>query len=226
MMLISVHTPKCGGASLKLSFQKYYGPDRVYLDYDDRPLDNYSQVNRDHNLCYTHASQNTLAQFKNKNVVHGHFNVKKYDGFKNAMRVTILRYPITRLISHYFFWQSKFSANNTNLIRKRVYEKKTSFIEFSKIPSLRWLYTRVFFEGVDMDSFDFIGRFENPQNDVPRLSNILNVDLPIEHKNKNRLEGYNVKLEEITSDRKLMVSLENTLIDDIRFYERNISKFI
>lgn len=225
-MLISIHTPKCGGASLKLGLQKHYGVDRVYLDYDDRPLDNNSPMNRNPELFFNHASQNTLTQFKNKNVIHGHFNVRKYDGFKNAMRVTILRHPVKRLISHYFFWKSKPSANNTNLIRKRVYEKKISFTEFSKTPSLRWLYTHIFFGGVNMDIFDFIGCFENPENDVPRLSNILNIDLPIKHENKNMFENYNSKIEEITSDRKLMVSLENTLIDDIRFYEKNVSKFM
>ena len=99
--VISVHVPKCAGVSLRHVFESAYGDDAILLDYGDRPADPTSPINLDPESFFDRCVSEDVA-LTGKRVIHGHFNIRKYKGIYARCRITFLRDPIDRTISHYF----------------------------------------------------------------------------------------------------------------------------
>src|SRR6185437_16889602 len=99
-----------------------------------------------------------------RKVVHGHFNIRKYKGVSARWRVTFLREPIDRALSHYFFWM-KYPRHGHRL-HDYVLDNQLGFLEFARLPMIRRFYSAVFFDGVDMGHFSFIGFHERLEEDL------------------------------------------------------------
>lgn len=140
--LISVHVPKCAGTSFLESLTEAYGPDRVLRDYGDRPIDPTSPMNLDPEGFFSQARRSAAERLAPYSVVHGHFNLRKYDGVR-ALRATFLREPIDRLISHYYYWQN--TPPNGHTLHQYVLTQALSLIEFARLPMIRSFYAGVFF---------------------------------------------------------------------------------
>ena len=210
--IISVHAPKCAGSSFRCWLIQSFGEDNIYFDYDDMPVDPMSIMYIDPER-FEKKRQQDLQNSKGKRVIHGHFWVDKYKNIADAVRITFLRDPVSRTISHYFFWQKITRVEHS--LYKYVVDNNLSLIEFAQLPFIKYFYTKVFFRDVDMEQFDFIGKFEQLQNGIDQLNVHFDTKTQIEHINKT---VYNNSVE--LSDPKTLSCLKELLHDDIAFYEK------
>ncbi len=216
--ILSVHVPKCAGSSLRRALLEAYGTEQVYLDYDDRPIDPSSPINLDPEGFYERAAKAGCGFLAGKKAVHGHFNIRKYSGFPARHRITFLREPIDRTISHYFFWKDQ--PRHGHLLHDYVLDNRLSFQEFARLPAIRGLYVSVFFLGVAMEQFDFIGFYDRLDDDYAALQALIGLQCPIRRDNVNEGSDYRDERESILGDSRLMATLRDSLKDDLLFYER------
>ena len=221
LKLIFVHTPKSGGTSIRAAVTEFFSPDLVLDDYADRPNDPISPMNIDpHGFLDRCRDQNALSLL-NKAAVIGHFWIAKYEGVAADIRATILRDPITRAISQFFFWPAQ---NADNALHQYVISNRLSFIEFARIPRVNALYTSIYFRNVDMAQFDFIGTYDRLSRDwAPTLARMgITPALPRRELNRtvDLVTEYNTRRSEILNDHRMMARLRDLFADDLRFYER------
>ena len=213
--LVSVHLPKTAGtAFLDILFQ-VYGKDNIFLDYNDKIGDPLSQFNTD----YPNWLKNRDNFIKSINpdalVIHGHFSAVKYDGyFADAKRIVWLREPISRLISHYFYWVGIPPSQNS--LHKVLLEKNLSLLEFAELPTMQNRMSRIFFRDVDINHFYFIGIQEFFEDDLAKLAVLMDwprVTMPIV--NRTNTLGYS----SFDTDKSLMEKLAFLNKEDIGLYQ-------
>jgi hypothetical protein len=217
MDLISVHVPKCAGTSLREALVAAYGQDRVYLDSADRLLDPLSPINlgRDDFIRKFRDDRDVL--LAGKRIAHGHLCIRKYDGI-DAPRMTILRHPIDRLISHYFFWA--YCPPHGHSLHNRFLAEHPTITQFARMPELAYFYRDVMFRDADMSVFDLIGLTEQMDETIARLEKLIGKKLPINKCNENSAPHYRRQRAEILQNPKIISELRDALRDDIAFYER------
>jgi hypothetical protein len=213
--VISVHFPKGAGSALAQSFIAAFGQDAVHLDYSDDPVDPCSNFNIDPDASFEQAR--LVSTNPNIRVVHGHFNPEKYHLVDGAKRITFLRHPVDNLISIYFFWKN--CTDRGHALFEYARTRNLSLLEVARLPAIRYLFSRTYFGGVDLRTFDFVGFFDTYSADVKVLSDILNVSLPEVRTNTNRYPNYADEVAAILSDKRTMALLNDYLREDIRFYE-------
>jgi hypothetical protein len=193
----------------------------VLADDGDRPNDPISPMNIDPYGFLDRCRQQNAVTLANKAAVIGHFWIAKYQGVGADVRATILRDPITRAISQFFFWPAQ---NSNNALNQYVISNRLTFIEFARIPRVNSFYTSVYFRDVDMAQFDFIGSYERLSQDwTATLARIGIVPAPPRrelNRTPDLVPEYNARKSEILSDRCMMAQLRDLFADDLRFYER------
>jgi hypothetical protein len=213
--LISVHVPKCAGSAFALTLQHAYGEDAVFLDYEDRPVDPSSPMNLDLDGFVERFTAGPLRAIAAKQVVHGHFHVGKYRAVgSRCRRITFLRHPVDRTLSHFFFWQRL--PRHGHALHDYVLDRGLSVIEFARLPYIRHFYERVFFGGIDRDAFDFVGSVERFADDIVRLSQLL--DRPLDEFTTN--VGAEDRRIRRAGDDALRDELSRLLADDVAFFHR------
>lgn len=213
--VVSVHFPKAGGNSLYQSCVAAYGSDAVYQDYADAPADPCCQYSLDPDACRRKAREFVFAP--GVRVVHGHFHPSKYEFITGAKWITFLRHPVDNLISIYYYWKT-LETGNCILDYFRNYQ--LALPDLARLPLIRYLLSRTFFGGVDMNTFDFIGFMENYTEDMRKLSHLLSIPLVESRENINKYPGYQDEVSAVKADKQLMSTLHDYLIEDIKFYER------
>ena len=216
--VISLHVPKCAGSSLKSMLQEAFGPQSVFEDYADRPLDPASRLRRDPAGFFAAVEAAGFAHLAHKRVVHGHFPARKYAQLACRHRITFLREPVDRLISHYFFWQSL--ARHGHALHDYFLDHGLGIEDFAALPPIRALYSETFFGGADMRAFDFIGFHEDIGRDLARLAALLGAGLRQTHANRTATAGYPEERRAILENRPLLARLRGILRDDVEFYAR------
>jgi hypothetical protein len=220
--LISVHVPKCGGTSFCKALERAYSKDDVFFDYADRPLDPASPCNMDPDGFLDAQSASLASRVRGKRVAHGHFYIRKYDGVPaDCARITFLRHPIDRLISHYYFWLSLRKDGHT--LHNYVVDHRLTLLQFARLPLIRHMYTQVFFRDVEMRAFDFIGSIEHLADDTRKLEQVLGKRLEIGRVNTNNHRGYDEQRQGAVDDPRTLAALQDLLADDIRFYESSLA---
>jgi hypothetical protein len=215
--LISVHMPKCAGTSFRAALEEMYGKDAIHFDYDDRVADPAAPVNIDPVGFRERAIASGYPELHDKRVVHGHLHVGKYDGLPDsAKRITFLRDPVRRTISHYFFWRHYRRHGHT--IHDYMLDHDLDLVEFATLPSIAGFYRDVFFRGVEGNRFDLIGSVENLDRDVERLEELLGREVPVGRTNPNPDPEYQRLVQDILDDRATMHALEQALAGDIDLY--------
>ncbi|MBM3549943.1 MAG: sulfotransferase family protein [Alphaproteobacteria bacterium] len=205
--LISLHVPKAFGTSLAEVLVGHYGRERIVGDYaiflEDSPP----------------ATRFWRPRLKRSTaVIHGHFPAVRYADVPARRRVTFLRDPIERTISHFFFWQLE--PRHGNPLHGRMLDEHIGLIGFARLPAIQRFYTQTIFGDCDMSSFDLVGTVENLERDWPRFQRLTGIAAPLPHINRNRYPGYAGLKARVLSDGPLTRELRRTLADDIRFYER------
>lgn len=220
--LISVHVPKCAGTSLRSALQAAYGPDAVHLDYADRPIDPASPMNLDPEGFFETFRRDGYPFLEGKRAVHGHFHVGKYAYLPARRRVTFLRHPVDRLVSHYEFWRSL--PPHGHALHQYVLDSGIDVIGFAQLPMMRFFYSRAFFGGVDMNAFDLIGSVECMDRDVGVLADLIGHRLPIAVENAGASSRASGPPCATSGDACLRDALAGILGDDIAFYERWVGR--
>lgn len=209
--LLSVHVPKCAGTSFRQTLTQHYGEDGIWFDYGDRPADPAAPMHLDPEGFLERFRTGGYPFLAGRRAVHGHFHVGKYRYLDDAgLRVTVLRHPVERTVSHYRHWQR--SPRNGHSLQNYVLDHGLDLMAFARLPFIRHFYARVFFGGVDMTSFHLIGGVETLERDLADLSERLGwqVDLP-------RL---NTGGTPSTVDPDTYAALSDLLREDIAFYRR------
>jgi hypothetical protein len=219
--LIFVHVWKTGGMSLGKAFQSAFSAEAVHEDIDNLG-DPTSQVNIDPDGYLRRHHQSGYAYLVGKKAITGHFWIRKFDPIRADIRGTILRDPIKRAISNYYYWLS-FPASN-NIVLRYVVDNKLSFEEYARLPVVRGVYRKVFFRDVDMAQFDFIGRAEELAENWTRVITSLGLPSfpPEERINETQSlrPDYSARAQEILENPAIMSRLRDIFASDIRFYER------
>lgn len=203
LKLISMHVPKVGGSAIRLWLEKVYGSDAVYNDGNEPPGDPASPARIDPD-GYLETFASGCPDIRGKQVVHGHFWIKKYQDIKDVPRVTFLRHPVERLISEY--WNLKIVTGGMKrgitegiplldalAKRYRVWNRRMRFrhkpmhayffrknpgiLEFARIPLKRRFYSFTYFGDVEPEIFDFIGDYARLPEELKRLSEFMSVDV-------------------------------------------------
>jgi hypothetical protein len=91
--IIFDHIPKCGGSSLTAYLRKYYPTRKIFTISGFSP-----------GLSIDHFKQLSLAERYQYDLIAGHNANLLFDYFDpESLKITILRSPVDRIISHYFF---------------------------------------------------------------------------------------------------------------------------
>ncbi len=163
--LISVHIPKCAGTSFSTVLSRIYGKS-LLGDQVDQPMDPAMPFQKD--FAAWKEEQDRKSVPDGVRCIHGHFWAGKYDKqAPDAQRVTWLRHPIKRLLSHYYFWMSKPELPHS--LHKHVVQNKLSFLEFAQLPQLQNTMQNIFLRGRSLDEFDFVGIQEHFAEDLDTL---------------------------------------------------------
>src|SRR5262249_25549296 len=150
--------------------------------------------------------------------VHGHFHPNKYQSLDNVIRATFLREPVSRLLSHYYFWLNLPDTPEAsgNPLHTYMLREKLSILEFARLPIIQDFTTGIFFKDVDMTTFDFIGRQECYLSDISKLGRLIgyrgNVN---DFVNSNPVSDYQDDVKAT-----VLAELRALLRDEIDFYHR------
>ncbi|MEJ0049173.1 MAG: sulfotransferase family 2 domain-containing protein [Rhodospirillales bacterium] len=216
--LISVHVPKCAGTSLRGALARMFGHEAVYHDYGDRPIDPASPMNLDPDGFYERMGRSGFKHLAGKRAVHGHFNIGKYRNFSARLRITFVREPIDRMISHYFFWKD--TRPNGHSLHEYVFHNDIDIENFARLPLIRRFYTASIFAGVDMKQFDLIGFHDRLSEDFVKLQQLMGTSTAMDVENAGTAGHYHARRHATFADAALMGRLRDLLRDDLAFYEK------
>ncbi len=207
--LIYIHIPKTGGSSIR------------------------SSLNQNYNLIYNASKKNLkemgYANFK-ENFENFQFNIndfkdhlpyqliKKKKFELNKYRFTFVRNPFSRLVSLYF----ECIANKLHLEGINT-NKNISFEDFVQIITNKSYWFTIpmidFIGEENINEINFIGKFENFENDIFKLKKKINIK--IKHHNFNN----SVKSKFKFSDYRSYYS-NDKLIDKVyNYYEKDFKRF-
>ena len=211
MKLISVHTPKAGGTSIGRSLQKAFGA-RFLSECCDDPADPVSERNID---PVRYFSRNRVLPEK-IGCIPGHFHPGQFSLSRDVYLFTMLRHPVSNIISICSFWKSLPSQGQA--LHDYVVTGGLSVVEMAQLPKLRWLYSRTYFGGFDMGRFDMVGNHENRAEALSNLGAAVGMPIDMyEHANSTPVSD---EREALMADPVLVRRLRTILSDDIRFYEQ------
>lgn len=179
---VFVHLPKTGGTAVE-----------NILRFDNRVW---------------HKSDYKCPNPENFDILMGHFHRNYYP---YSPRITILRHPIERIISHYSTWKRRLEIGKTTVIGKPSTQMSfplTSYIcEFAE--RLGNLYAEY---GVNCKDFNYIGFTECLDIALIELSERFNFKLPDVIQSVN--SGYHLKITEKEHEK-----LRKILVNDIEIYK-------
>jgi hypothetical protein len=161
--LVNIHVPKTAGSSFRKILSQLYKPEEIF--------DYYVQDS------VTISVDPIQADTK---VINGHFCINGLDGlFLNAKRVTWLRHPVMRVISHYCYWKSFEGASPDS--------KHVGILEFAEDQqNLMTLHTTT-----NLSNFYFVGIQEFFADDLNDLGKILQwPKLHVYFENRNKFPHY------------------------------------
>ena len=223
---IFYHIEKCGGSSLRLSFYNYFSnfinKKNIFI-----PEKN-NNIKMQFNKYYYENELESLKSNKNYNfndleiiLCHVRYNDFKHIEKNIPLKVTFLREPIERVISHYYFFtKNKFNCELIDLDEN----------EFNKFCTFHGTYmSKSVLNCVDKDNnidlkilkdryneFLYIGLLENIENDTKILNKKLNNYFNVNY-NLN-VETKNVNKKNIKDYEKLKKKIEPFCKNDIIMY--------
>lgn len=158
MTLISMHIAKCGGTTLELMMKKALGEQ-----------------------LFHHDAGNPCLKPTDYAVIHGHMEKYEYRGFPVF---TVMRDPIDRMISMYYFIRSLPNVDMTNPVNVAI--KLGTFMNFAETYLNNGIFKML--HG-SLLGLTWLGVFEDFQRTVKQLEAILNLQLkPVK---KQRVGKYN-----------------------------------
>lgn len=227
-MIVFTHVVKGGGNSVKAALKQHFEPDEILIDDANMVHDPLSDFNvRFDKYRNKYSDKNKKDQLARYRMISGHFNAIPYFGINGAIFVTMLRHPVDRLVSNFFFWKgtgpmpvSDHVQYGQGLIQNSMLKENLGILEFAQFDLMRNIYTKGHFREIDMTKYSFVGNFSSFDIEMRRLTALLGVDLEIQHKNINPYSNYDEEKYEIKQNKSIMAQLQDLLSDDIEFFER------
>ncbi|MEX0408462.1 hypothetical protein ABGN05_22640 [Aquibium sp. LZ166] len=155
-------------------------------------------------------------------VVHGHFWARKYEAVENAVRITFLREPVRRTLSHYFYWLATPAGGHS--LHQHVLDTRMDIVTFARLPQMSGFYRDFFFRDVDLSTFDFVGDGDKLDEELLRLEDILGVTGPRQAENANPMSGYAQHSQDVMGNDLVMGELRDILGPEIEFFHANTTR--
>lgn len=212
--IIAVHIPKTAGTTFCNILLNIYGHEHVIEYYGSTKL----AVNRINSLS-DEELQNIIDSRPIIKAITGHFFADKYQQLYPSTKTAIwLRDPIKRLISHYYYWQTR---KPTNELHKKVLDDKLSLLDFAKLPEISNFMSQ-YVAGFSLEQFFFVGLQEYFEEDLKYLSRKMgwNAQYNRSTKMRNSYPQYKVLVKETLADEFLMGRLKEINSQDIQLYKR------
>jgi hypothetical protein len=215
--IISLHTPKVAGSSFLHQLRTVFGEANLLLDYAEDPAVIRSRRNIDPQ-SYRLDPITNIAPYR---VVHGHFHIEKYDALGDAFRLTFLRHPVDNVMSIFRFWSVHPLGMWDSPLFRYFKENALSAQDFAMLPAIRFLYSKTYFGGFDMNRFDFVGDYRDYPRELHRLGVLLGVQFDL---------ALRLNVTPVIPDADPQAVLPSTsvlsdiLAEDIRFYEQHAGK--
>ena len=219
--LISVHVPKCAGSSLGTALSAAV-EGALKRDYADRVADPTSRFNIDPVGFF--ADQDAYARDVGAmKAVHGHFHPAKYAAVNGAAVTTVLRAPLERALSHYFFWRC--SPPNDHAVWRYVLKEELDFPAFCRLPGINRLMTDYFFRDYDIDALDWVGFSDAMDDYTEGFESRYGVRLALGRDNVTDSPDYAAAKARYLEDPAERAKLEPYFEADQRLYDRLRRRF-
>jgi hypothetical protein len=139
---------------------------------------------------------------------------------ENAFRVALVRHPIDRVISHYYFWKHA-PVNRRNPLWCQLLEEDRDIIWFAETSLIQGFYCEHYFKDVDMRQLDLVIDFPRIKAGVGILSNLIgeSICLRLENTTQHFWPGYDNARRDMLNDAALVSRLSELLCGEIAFYE-------
>ncbi len=209
--LFSVHVAKAGGSSLRTSLQKAYG-DEFQAQYDDDPANPVSP----RNLDPARSIARLLHPAPGKTCIHGHYHPGRFATTRDDYLFTILREPVENIISIYFFWKQL--ERQGSLIHHYFLDNDLSIADMARLPIMRTLYSHFYFGGFPMERFDHVADNRYRKAAIKRLGSA--IGRPLDLDVRVNVTPPDAQRQRVETDGRLMASLRDILIEDVRFFEK------
>ena len=120
------HFAKCGGSSLRNQLEN--SNLNVYFDYEF-PMHPSNKWMIE--AAKRRNTETTLLNFENFDLVFGHFPISRYQR-PEYRYIALMRHPIKRAVSHFFYWKDVLPETNLNAIGKNpiIKEIKNGDVDF------------------------------------------------------------------------------------------------
>jgi len=220
--IISVHTPKCAGASVRRGLQAVFG-ERAHLDYDDQIADPASPYNIDPARFWSQTGR-YAELVRDKALVHGHFHPAKYDEVQGAVFITYMREPLERALSHYFFWRSA-APQRPHTVWRYMLEADLDFEAFCRLPDINRLYSDRYFSGFDVDRFELVGFSDRLEAFTAAMKERFGADITPGRENVTRDPAYAEARARYLDDPAMRARLIDHFKDDLAIYDRLRTRF-
>ena len=223
-LYIGVHIPKTGGTSLNNELSRQFAG-HVLEDYDDKLLsDQWPAIGR-RMLRRWRVPVQRQRLLRDHRLILGHFRADKYLalGRQNLFYLGLLRDPVERTLSHYYYWKHVEAVRNPAEIErqpllKALVQDDIPVEEFAAHRSMRTLYRRFFGRLSPLD-FDFLGITEDYTRSICLLNEMIGTALAVRHdRATERGEA------DAHSDRALRAVREANA-DNYRYYELAKQRF-
>lgn len=186
MVLISLHLPKTAGTSFRAALREHFG-ERYRDDYADGGLTRPACEREP--AAQADAARLACDGLGEAACVHGHFLPAKYlplAGRAELVFVTWMRDPVTRLFSHYRYWQRSYDPEHSAPHHRKVIEEGWTLEQFCLSETYRNVYTQYLWN-FPLERFAFIGISEHYREDLHAFSReYLGTDLVFHRDNVTR----------------------------------------
>lgn len=178
MGVISIHVPKTGGTSIRRAIEQSSICGDCVFSYDDDPVDRDSPTRRGLSSARIEA-EHMIGN--SPTVVHGHFRAAKFLDATGSERFdffAMLREPVSWIVSLHEYWSHLADmGHGGHTIFQEFSETRPSVVELAKIPEIRWIFSRSYFEGCDREDFTFVGTQERWDESRRALSILTGAEL-------------------------------------------------
>jgi len=164
--LISLHIPKTAGTSFRHILKEVYG-ERAVVRFDIR-----------RGVVELNSEVYESEKLPSAKVLHGHFIYDeiqtKFDLPQNIKKITWLRHPVHRVISNYYYLESRLKTilneedRGVNILKKM----QRTLSEYAKDERNRNRQSK-FLSGISLNKFDYVGITENFEHDLIEMAKIL-----------------------------------------------------
>ncbi len=125
--------------------------------------------------------------------------------------------PVARLVSHYYYW--KIAPRHGHSLHDYFLDQELDLEYFARLPLIRHFYTRVFFGGLKLDDFNYVGTVEAMPRAVGAIAQGIGHSLTLGTENQGESPAYRQEVARLDADSALRHRLAALLADDVRFYD-------